>query len=1145
MGLLLVMAVALGGLLFLFELVGGLIDDGPRDLLTTNKQPDSSVEIPSGAFLIAAAAPVMAVLLGAGTFFLFVRQWRGGSGRRWPLVSLGAVAAMLLGLGIFLGASAIVGGGLPVGGVDYSGHPVNTEYVTPLGLTIMAAFIVTVGLVAVTRPKLLPVPLLAWLAAAIVFGMFGSAALYGVNLFHHHSTVEATTGFNSAVNVYLQSDAVLPGRTTQPGQSETSEPREESREADPPRSQEEYADILEHGSPEERAEALSELAETGEPAAAPHIVQELGDSDEDVSNAAELALVQLWQDGDPEVRDAVEVAIEEIDGYFAPLENGGHIIFLVDHSLWAPGTTAGGELEPDMERVFVLTGESPVGYLRTDVGDVYTGQGWSRVDPVELDYMASTPAWQLVNAAVIEDGSADLLSREDPGTALLSWPVNAPDQGASRRVTVSSSEPGWQVPAGTVPITIGVDFIDADGRYRPFSSTFSIDGRLDEYSWTSGGHLVSDEALLGALARSHTAALALPENVPERVSALAEDITGAHESVYEKAQALAWHLRENYEYTFDLEDDEGLPEGRDAVDWFLFETGKGAAGEFSSAFVVMARSVGIPARVASGWVVSEKLEEQTVYTNQAHQWAEVAFEGIGWRRFEATPYNGAPFRASVHEAWEDERDRLASRLLTGAGAEQRLDAIDQLQDYSRRAPGELQDVSGPLIQALGNDAAWEVRAEAAKTLGDEGYRIAIDALVTALHEDEREEVRIAAARALAKLAGEEALVAFIKTLEEDESPLVRDAAIDGLATLGGSTALDAIRGALADPSPEIRAKAANILGNEGYQEAIDDLIATLHQDDVEAVRAAAARALANFPGEDVVDALIRALEEDDSPLVRILAIEGLAALGDGRAIGPLLTALADPDAKVRKAAAEALKKFGVQVTESETGGFVASAGGFGTGLGVGMGAFQASKPPKLAVFRVTGAGSTNYLRTSAGDVYDKGSWKQLDPVDVATGAGGNFRAAIDEKLAEWKTSGDRPAPPSWDQARFTPQASAESTITARPYELGSQFTAGIRPVSQTMINVSEDGVYRPYSETFRSAGEAESIKWTAESRIFRIDDLTGGRRLRRLRICVAAGRTARQDQRSGQADYRRRIGGLCQGQGNRKISGVQLLLCLL
>ena len=114
----------------------------------------------------------------------------------------GAVAVGLLGTGVYLVVSTVFGGGLPFGGVDYGEHPVKTEGVVPLGLTLLAAFVVTVGLVAVTKPKLLPIPLLAWLTAALVFGMFGSDAIYGVNLFKHHSVMETTPDYTGALNVY-------------------------------------------------------------------------------------------------------------------------------------------------------------------------------------------------------------------------------------------------------------------------------------------------------------------------------------------------------------------------------------------------------------------------------------------------------------------------------------------------------------------------------------------------------------------------------------------------------------------------------------------------------------------------------------------------------------------------------------------------------------------------------------------------------------------------------------------------------------------------------------------------------------------------------------------------------------------------------
>ena len=190
LGLLLVLAVALGGLFFLFELFGGLTSDGPRDLLTTKDAADSSAsEIPSGAGLIAVVAPAMSILLGLAALFLLKRRFKDREGRRWTawccLVEQWRWVCWARAFTYSFPRYSVRG--LPFGGVDYGDHPVKTEGVAPLGLTLLAAFVVTVGLVAVTKPKLLPIPLLAWLTAALVFGMFGSDAIYGVNLFKHHS----------------------------------------------------------------------------------------------------------------------------------------------------------------------------------------------------------------------------------------------------------------------------------------------------------------------------------------------------------------------------------------------------------------------------------------------------------------------------------------------------------------------------------------------------------------------------------------------------------------------------------------------------------------------------------------------------------------------------------------------------------------------------------------------------------------------------------------------------------------------------------------------------------------------------------------------------------------------------------------------
>ena len=830
LGLLLILAVALGGLFFLFELFEGLTDDNPKVLLSTNDVSNTSAGIPSGAGFIGVVLPTVIILLGVGALLLLKRRLENPERRRWATSLLGGLSVGLLGVGVYLAISTIFRGGLPFGGVDYGEHTVETEGVTPLGLTLLAAFVVSVGVVAVSKPKLLPIPLLAWLVAGVVFGMFGSNAIYGVNLFKHHSVVEAKPDYTEAVNVYWKPGAGGSGGDGQGDPSGLLVLPNESGLPEQPLSLADLVYLLTHGTPDQRAEAVHGLANLDDPAVIPHLLEALGDIDEDVRTAAELALMealggdvpdvrdavesglvealgdedpevkdaaesillealqddshgakeaaesalaQALGDSNPEVKDAAEGVLEETGASMTPLENAGALVYLGDKTFWAPGTSADTVSMPEVKPVFEVRGASATGYLRTDVGDVYTGNGWSRLDPVELDYAARTPTRQLVHAVLIESGDVDIFPWEDAGAALLPWPDTGADESHSQRLTISPHEAGTSVPVGTLPISMGADFFDTDGSYWPFSGTFSINEELNEYAWSSNEHLFSEEVLLGAQARTDASVLALPDTVTQRVRLLAEEVTEPYESAYEKARALAWYLRANYQYEFTLEDATPRPDGRDAVDWFLFDSQKGTCGEFSSAFVVMARSVGIPARVVSGWVISEGVERQVVQTDQAHQWAEVAFEGLGWRRFDPTPFNGAPFRAGVLEAWADERDRLANKLDAGPREEDRLEAINELLEFSEVAPDEVTDVSESLIKALMDDQAAAVRAKAAQSTGDEGYQNAIDALVTALHGDESEDVRAAAAEALAKLGGDDAIDAFIKALQEDESEVVR------------------------------------------------------------------------------------------------------------------------------------------------------------------------------------------------------------------------------------------------------------------------------------------------------------------------------------------------------------------------------------
>lgn len=144
---------------------------------------------------------------------------------------------------------------------------------------------------------------------------------------------------------------------------------------------------------------------------------------------------------------------------------------------------------------------------------------------------------------------------------------------------------------------------------------------------------------------------ALPDTVPQRVLDVAQEVAGSAASRYEQAWAIERYLR-SYPYTLDLPDP---PKNRDLVDYFLFDLQEGYCDYYASAMIVMARAVGVPARLASGyaqgtfdpntdhWVVTEK---------DAHSWVEVYFEGIGWVEFEPTA--GLP--ALVRAGGEDLTD---------------------------------------------------------------------------------------------------------------------------------------------------------------------------------------------------------------------------------------------------------------------------------------------------------------------------------------------------------------------------------------------------------------------------------------------------------------------------------------------------------
>jgi transglutaminase-like putative cysteine protease len=129
--------------------------------------------------------------------------------------------------------------------------------------------------------------------------------------------------------------------------------------------------------------------------------------------------------------------------------------------------------------------------------------------------------------------------------------------------------------------------------------------------------------------------LQLPSGI-DRISELAHNITNRKNNDRERAVTIERFLGENYTYSFALSPP---PEGISPIEDFLFISKKGYCEHYATAMVLMLRSLGIPARIVTGFSGGEMNEYGgyiIVRQSNAHSWVEAVIDGK-WRRFDPTP----------------------------------------------------------------------------------------------------------------------------------------------------------------------------------------------------------------------------------------------------------------------------------------------------------------------------------------------------------------------------------------------------------------------------------------------------------------------------------------------------------------------------
>lgn len=158
----------------------------------------------------------------------------------------------------------------------------------------------------------------------------------------------------------------------------------------------------------------------------------------------------------------------------------------------------------------------------------------------------------------------------------------------------------------------------------------------------------------------------LDDAVSEQVRVLAYTVTADCVGDYEKAKALERYL---YQYHYSKAID--VPQGVNILDWFLFDGQEGYCAHYATALAAMLRCVGIPSRIAEGFLVDytdyADFTHYTISGSKAHVWVEAYIEGFGWIRLEPTVVNAANanlvwYTDSEPEGAEEDEEEFSESL---------------------------------------------------------------------------------------------------------------------------------------------------------------------------------------------------------------------------------------------------------------------------------------------------------------------------------------------------------------------------------------------------------------------------------------------------------------------------------------------------
>lgn len=303
----------------------------------------------------------------------------------------------------------------------------------------------------------------------------------------------------------------------------------------------------------------------------------------------------------------------------------------------------GGSFEFDDTPIFHVNSPEKR-YWRVESKEVYTGKGWIAEDREDQWTYSSgdVPFTIQGNQVNYQEEEATITFDSKKEMNKLVYPYGA------KRVETDEDVQQYLVhlTKGTIQPTIDHEITPIQSYTLQYHFPIFQEHQLQNIR----------ESTNSALHESYTQ---LPDELPERIGELAEEITAEYNTQFDKVKAIEQYFSQG-DYIYET-DDVSIPyEDIDYVDEFLFDTQAGYCDNFSTSMAVMLRTLDIPTRWVKGFTGGTVLDEvesdegyvYEITNSNAHSWVEVYFAGLGWVPFEPTVgFSGA---SEIEEGRSDE-----------------------------------------------------------------------------------------------------------------------------------------------------------------------------------------------------------------------------------------------------------------------------------------------------------------------------------------------------------------------------------------------------------------------------------------------------------------------------------------------------------